>query len=612
MSLNIVIDADVQTATAKIGKFVYTFKESFKEVEDTVKRTSSKVKQETDSISNSVNSFGKSSRNSLTALSLTIQDLPFGFIGIQNNLPGIVQGFAEMSAQAKNGTSVLSQLKGALVGPAGLFLAFSAVTAIVTVAVQKYGSLSAAVNALFGILPKVNAQQKIYNEAVKEAAGDTATEEAKLRILLKTLNDSSQPTQKRLDSYNELKRVQPDVVAGLRDENALTSDGIELINQNAKARLELLKLKIKESGINAVLIKNAEEQTVTSQELNVASAEYVRNSDAYIKSLNNQLVKGQALVILQNNAYGAFKSSALEVSKLLIKQKELTKISEDYYKQLEPIIENISAINAATDQRKKDLKEENDSLKEQNKKLKDLAQDGQEKYRLGWKGIIAALKEYDAAMEANKKANQRAISFNVDTQFKKIAEQTKKATLEQENYRKGMEGIISALQQRDSFKMEDPFPFDWVARFEENVAGIQRVIDQTNAVAFMKQNFTDPMSELFLGFIETGKFAFEEFGKVVLKTINQIVAKIIATGIINLLGSILFPGAVGGTKGVLGAFIGAFNSVLGFGGAGVANPSFVGVGGGTFGLSGQVNLVLRGQDLVGSLNRTNTLINRVG
>jgi hypothetical protein len=341
MSLNIVIDADVQTATAKIGKFVYTFKESFKEVEDTVKRTSSKVKQETDSISNSVNSFGKSSRNSLTALSLTIQDLPFGFIGIQNNLPGIVQGFAEMSAQAKNGTSVLSQLKGALVGPAGLFLAFSAVTAIVTVAVQKYGSLSAAVNALFGILPKVNAQQKIYNEAVKEAAGDTATEEAKLRILLKTLN--------------ELKRVQPDVVAGLRDENALTSDGIELINQNAKARLELLKLKIKESGINAVLIKNAEEQTVTSQELNVASAEYVRNSDAYIKSLNNQLVKGQALVILQNNAYGAFKSSALEVSKLLIKQKELTKISEDYYKQLEPIIENISAINAATDQRKKDL-----------------------------------------------------------------------------------------------------------------------------------------------------------------------------------------------------------------------------------------------------------------
>jgi len=184
--------------------------------------------------------------------------------------------------------------------------------------------------------------------------------------------------------------------------------------------------------------------------------------------------------------------------------------------------------------------------------------------------------------------------------------------LSKKNIKKDGRELSHALQKRDSVKMQDKFPFDFAARFEENIAGIQKVIDQTNAVEFMKQNFTEPMSDLFLGFIETGKFAFEEFGKVVLKTINQIVAKIIATGIINLLGSIFFPTAIGGTKGVLGAFTKAFNSVLGFGGAGVANPSFAGVGGGTFGLSGQVNLVLRGQDLVGSLNRTNTLINRVG
>jgi len=44
----------------------------------------------------------------------------------------------------------------------------------------------------------------------------------------------------------------------------------------------------------------------------------------------------------------------------------------------------------------------------------------------------------------------------------------------------------------------------------------------------------------------------------------------------------------------------------------IAGPSFGGVGAGAFGLSGQVNVVLRGQDLVGALNRTNTTINRVG
>lgn len=612
MSLNIVIDADVQTATAKIGKFVYTFKESFKEVETTVKRTAQKVKQDTDQIADSVNSFGKSSRNSLTALSLTIQDLPFGFIGIQNNLPGVIQGFSQMSAEAKTGASVMSQLKGALVGPAGLFLAFSIVTAGVTALVQKYGSLGEGLKALFGILPKITETQKRFNEAIVDASGEAAVEEAKIKILVKTLSDLNQPLQTRLDSYNELKRIQPDIVAGIRDENALTDAGIKSINDNTNARLELLKLKIKEAGITAVLTKNAEEQAVATQELNVASAKYVKDADAYIKSLNNQNVSGQALVLLQKNAYDEFIASAKSVNELLKKQKDLTKVSEDYVKQLEPTLLNISAINAATDARIKKIKDEDEALKNQIKTTKEWWAN----YKKGIDGIIDALKEEDKRFEKfiqdNIEANKRANEFNVDQQFKKIAEQTKKATEAQAKYKKGMEGIISALQQRDSLQMTDPFGFDWVKNFEQISIKLEKVINDSNAVEFLKNTLIDPMTNLFTGFIETGKFAFDEFGKAVLKTINQIVAKIIATGIINLLGSILFPGAVGGTKGVGGALVAAFNSVLGFGGGKIANPSFAGIGGGSFGMTGQVNLVLRGQDLVGALNRTNSTINRVG
>ena len=93
-------------------------------------------------------------------------------------------------------------------------------------------------------------------------------------------------------------------------------------------------------------------------------------------------------------------------------------------------------------------------------------------------------------------------------------------------------------------------------------------------------------------------------------------AKVIATGIIALLFTIFtggFGAAAGGSAGGFAKIIGAVSSSLGFGGAkSVAAPSFGGVQGGGMQMAGAVNLTLRGSDLVGSINRTNSTINKVG
>ena len=77
-----------------------------------------------------------------------------------------------------------------------------------------------------------------------------------------------------------------------------------------------------------------------------------------------------------------------------------------------------------------------------------------------------------------------------------------------------------------------------------------------------------------------------------------------------------FGAAAGKGAGTSGFLAGITNVLSGIGKAigigGVANPSFGGVQAGSLGMSGQVNVVLRGSDLVGSLNRTNATINRVG
>ena len=542
--------------------------------------------------------------NALMSLSQVTRDLPFGFIAIQNNLPAVVDSFGQLTKQSGGLGPALKSIGASLIGPAGLSFAFGAVIAGVTALIQKYGSLGEAFNALLGLAPRLTESQKEYNKAVSEAAGNAALEEAKIKILVGTLNNLDEPQSKRIAAYNELKKVSPDIVAGIREENALTATSIDIINKSSEARLQAIKLKIQEAGISAVLTKNAETLATKQQELNLVSKEYVANAAAFTKAQNSTNISGQAAVQVQQAAFRAFKSSAGEVSAL---QKEIAKLNADqdqYLKQLQPIVSQTAAINTAT-------KERIDNLKAEDKALKDSAKDGQQKYKEGWQGIISELKEFDAFQKANAAANQRAAAINAQiSQAKALKARTEAQKKANEETKKAEDAALALAIAEGEASYQAP-------NFLEGFKNLgPKLIQETNAAAgleLFRNTFTNPLSDLFTNFLDTGKLAFKDFGKAILQTINQVVARIIATGIVNLLGSILFPGAPGITKGVGGAFKAAFGSILGINfGGGIAAPSFAGVGGGSLGMSGQVNLVLRGQDLVGSLNRTNTLINRVG
>jgi len=132
--------------------------------------------------------------------------------------------------------------------------------------------------------------------------------------------------------------------------------------------------------------------------------------------------------------------------------------------------------------------------------------------------------------------------------------------------------------------------------------------------------FFAPMTDLFSNFLQTGKFAFKEFAQSILKAISQIVGKIIATGVVTLLASLFIPGFSAAGGGIGKTLLSGITGALGFGGGGfggaggarVGQPNFGGVSGGGMQMAGAVNLTLRGSDLVGSINRTNATINRVG
>jgi hypothetical protein len=546
MSVNIVVNADVQQAG--------------KQIQD----------------------FSKQSRIALTSLSLVAQDLPFGFIGIQNNLPSVISSFSNLTSGANGVKGGLTALGSALIGPGGLFLAFSAVTAAITFAIQKYGSVNNAIKALTSSNAKLVQVQNQLNKEFASTIGNTASETAKIQLLVKAINDTSKPMKDRQDAYVALKKIAPEIAKGIGKENKLTKKNIELINQNAKERIDYIKLRARENAILSIINKNEEERIALEQEYPQLLAKKQKAELAYNKTRGLSFDATKTFGGALNTEAINLESTTSSLEKNAAQRRDLFKINNDLIGQLAELIDKTSKYDAET-------QEFTDSLKIKQKKEKplDIAE-------IERKGRIAANKILNQAY----KNRLRAIAAAAKAEEKILNDSRKK-------------------QDQDIKK--DIFAKDPLAALKKTTKPLeleQKALAERlkNVTILLNDTFFQPLTNAFEQLFETGKFNIKEFGKAILSAIKSLVAKIIATGIISLLATILsggFAGAGGAAAG-FGRVGKAIISILGIGGPSVAAPSFAGVGGGELGFGGSVSLTLRGSDLVGALNRTNTTISRVG
>jgi hypothetical protein len=529
-----------------------------------------------------IDDFSKKSRIALNNLSLVAQDLPFGFIGIQNNLPGVISSFGELTREAGGVGGALKQLGSALIGPAGLFLAFSAVTAGVTFLIQKYGSLGAAVTALISNNAKLVQVQNALNKEMASSVGNTAGETAQIQILVKAMNDLSKPMKERQDAYSALKKIAPEIARGINEENLLTKKNIDLVNENSKARIEYIKLRARENAILNIVNKNEQERITLEQEYPALLSKKQKAESAYNK------VKGISFdgtktfnAGLQTEAIN-LESATNALGKNAAQRRELFKINDGLINQLTPLIEGTAKYDATT-------KAFTDSLKKQ-KEAKFIPQKGE----LGPGSLI----DTAAAFAAYVKGNINIQKASIDKMLRDRNSYRRKEI--EENFL-----LPKKIDKRASAPLS--------AALEAQLGAYQVFIGKLQeSQAILTNTFFMPLENAFMNLFETGKFGFKAFADAVLKQIQQLVAKMLASGIISLIAN-LMTGGFSGVGGAAAGFGRVFKDIFAnFGGGGVANPSFGGIGPGSMGMSGQVNVILRGSDLVGALNRTNATINRVG
>src|SRR5688572_29856227 len=138
--LQIVISADVVKAMGGLDKL----KQNFAATANAGEKFGANIARSTTVASNALQKLPNVTNQStlaLTNLGRVVQDAPFGFLGIANNLNPLQESFARTSQSAGGFGNAIKAMGKSLIGPGGIGLAISAIsTALIVFGDKIFGA----------------------------------------------------------------------------------------------------------------------------------------------------------------------------------------------------------------------------------------------------------------------------------------------------------------------------------------------------------------------------------------------------------------------------------------------------------------------------------------
>jgi hypothetical protein len=524
---------------------------------------------------------------SLQNLGRIASDLPFGFIAIQNNLQPLVDSFGSLRQTAGGTGGALRALAGSLIGPAGLGVAFAAISTALTVAIQKYGSFGAAVQALTGGLSEQEKAVNTLNKELVDNAGALTQQIAKLEILRGLSEDASIGIESQAKASALLRQEVDGIIVS---QDLLNSRQEEASRQTLDYAKKVVAARVIFQGFNTVIAQTAVEYAK-------AVTEGVTFTDFFVGAV--QKINSFILALKGGNFTLAAQIAQLDFANLAQKR------YEDRVNDLQQSVANsIGQLNNFTRAQIAAGIQIDDLFGKEIKAAKETKTARDE-------NAAAARREGDAL----KYRNEQVANFaRLVSAAKADEEITKQFTQENPAQAAPQQGPFSALgliQGQLALEKSDKA----AAAFQERIKGL--VTDFNDLLG--------PAISTVFGAIENGQNIFKALGQSLKALVVQLVATVAKAAILAAILSII-PGAgaalgvAGAASGAAGGFGGLFRnflpSLLG-GGGGIgrsAAPTFSGGGlsPSGFQLAGQVVFVQRGTDLVGVLNQGNARIGRVG
>lgn len=247
------IGADVKQLTAGLN----TAKQELAKFDTAVKGTTSSVK--------GVAPGANQAAAALTNVGRVAQDLPFGFIGIQNNLNPLLESFQRLKAETGSSGAALKALGGSLIGAGGIGLALSIVSSAIVI----------FQNGIAGFNKKSKEAKEAADELAKsirsigliegEARASVEGQISQVNALAAAIADSNRPYAERKRALEELKEINKSYFNDLRLEDAATGALTKTIQEYTNALINSAIQKQFVDEIATVAKKVAEQDDIISK-----------------------------------------------------------------------------------------------------------------------------------------------------------------------------------------------------------------------------------------------------------------------------------------------------------------------------------------------------------
>jgi hypothetical protein len=555
-------------------------------------------------------------------------DAPFGFIAISNNIEPLIQSLQSLGKTSGGIGGTLKALGSSLVGPGGLLLGFSLVSSAITVAVQKYGSLGNAINALFGSqdelvkltrdaadsYAKFNKELKTTADIQGQAASSVQGEISKVKTLASIVTDQTKSYNERNSALKALQEINKTYFGDIDEEGVKLGKLTTAVEAYTQATIQAAVTKGFESEIGRVSVELDKQQRVLDKlipRLGQAAAAQRAQSQALpgLAQAAEQSRIGSAAADA-TNAYIEQNQVVQDLRKQLVELNAGINTSINRYNGL------IAPAQASAEAQKKKADADSkaaDKLEKTNAELK-----RQEELELK---RIARL---DARL-ANAATLVPVVGIGFKIDEKNLADNFNRLKAAYDDGLKQFKSIgdriIATIPKLPTdFKIIPPQAFtDAAAQAEQLRTKLQETV---GTVIQGFNTLIAPAIDSVFNSIQNGTSVIEGL-KTSLKGLLIQLAANAAKALILSAALKFIPGAGAVTTGGLfgaggGLSSGILGTLLGGGGiprlSGAAAPTFSGNTAFTGGLQlgGQVVFTQRGADLVGVLNSSNARIGRVG
>ena len=209
---------------------------------------------------------------SMVNLSRVVQDAPFGFIGIANNIDPLLQSFQSLKASTGSSKEAFKALGSSLMGGGGLALGVSLVTSALVVFGDKlFGSSKAAKEA--------KGAADALKDSITGIFSSQAKESAEVAGFIGILKNETETRERKLAAIKELQQIQPEVFNNLKLEGNAVA-GLDAAYSNYLDNLKtVIAVKIKQAQLEQQIAELLKKQGVTLTQSEKQIAGFIENTE---------------------------------------------------------------------------------------------------------------------------------------------------------------------------------------------------------------------------------------------------------------------------------------------------------------------------------------------